>query len=272
MIGRLPLATLRILDLARALAVEPDVLLLDEMTAALPTDLVERVLTVVRAAGRSRAGRSSTSRTASPKSPRSATAPPSCAMALTVGDLAIEPGVEERIVELMLGGAVARPPPRRPRAARGRMPTRRACGCSGLRAGTRLADVSLRPARGRGAGRRRARRAGPGRTVRRACRQPPRQPRARSRWTARPSTFRHPADAIAAGLTLVPGDRAACAPHVALGAREHRPPAARPLAQLGCHPDARRSRTRRTRPSSACRSTRARRARCAACPAATSRR
>ena len=48
MIGRLPLATLRILDLARALAVEPDVLLLDEMTAALPTDLVERVLTVVR--------------------------------------------------------------------------------------------------------------------------------------------------------------------------------------------------------------------------------
>ena len=56
MIGRLPLATLRILDLARALAVEPDVLLLDEMTAALPTDLVERVLTVVRAqadAGRS---------------------------------------------------------------------------------------------------------------------------------------------------------------------------------------------------------------------------
>ncbi len=43
---RLPLATLRILDLARALAVEPDVLMLDEMTAALPTDLVERVLTV----------------------------------------------------------------------------------------------------------------------------------------------------------------------------------------------------------------------------------
>ena len=46
MIGDLPLATLRILDLARALASEPDVLLLDEMTAALPTDLVERVLKV----------------------------------------------------------------------------------------------------------------------------------------------------------------------------------------------------------------------------------
>jgi ribose transport system ATP-binding protein len=49
MIKDLPLATLRILDLARALASKPDVLLLDEMTAALPTDLVERVLRVVRA-------------------------------------------------------------------------------------------------------------------------------------------------------------------------------------------------------------------------------
>ncbi|MEM1164402.1 MAG: ATP-binding cassette domain-containing protein, partial [Pseudomonadota bacterium] len=48
MIGDLPLATLRILDLARALASKPDVLLLDEMTAALPTDLVERVLKVTR--------------------------------------------------------------------------------------------------------------------------------------------------------------------------------------------------------------------------------
>ena len=45
----LPLATLRIVDLARALAAEPDVLLLDELTAALPTDLVERVLQVARA-------------------------------------------------------------------------------------------------------------------------------------------------------------------------------------------------------------------------------
>jgi len=47
-IGGLPLATLRIIDLARALATEPDVLLLDEITAALPADLVERVLRVVR--------------------------------------------------------------------------------------------------------------------------------------------------------------------------------------------------------------------------------
>ena len=44
---RVPLASLRIIDLARALAIEPDVLMLDEMTAALPANLTERVLEVV---------------------------------------------------------------------------------------------------------------------------------------------------------------------------------------------------------------------------------
>ena len=43
----MPLASLRIVDLARALAIEPDVLMLDEMTAALPANLTERVLEVV---------------------------------------------------------------------------------------------------------------------------------------------------------------------------------------------------------------------------------
>jgi ABC-type uncharacterized transport system ATPase subunit len=43
----IPLATRRIIDLARALAIEPDLLLLDEMTAALPANLTERVLAVV---------------------------------------------------------------------------------------------------------------------------------------------------------------------------------------------------------------------------------
>ena len=43
----LPLATLRVIDLARALAIQPDVLLLDEMTAALPADLTARVLEVI---------------------------------------------------------------------------------------------------------------------------------------------------------------------------------------------------------------------------------
>jgi len=47
MVRDMPLASLRIIDLARALAIEPDVLMLDEITAALPANLTERVLEVV---------------------------------------------------------------------------------------------------------------------------------------------------------------------------------------------------------------------------------
>ena len=44
----LPYPILRLIDLARALASEPEILLLDEITAALPADLSERVFAVVR--------------------------------------------------------------------------------------------------------------------------------------------------------------------------------------------------------------------------------
>ncbi len=205
MIGRLPLATLRILDLARALAAEPDVLLLDEMTAALPTDLVERVLNVVRA--QADAGRSVIY-----VSHRFTEIAAICDRAtvlrdgVTVGDLAIEPGIEERIVELMLGGAVATPAAseRTASADDQAIPRLRV---QGLKTGTRLSGVSFDLRRGEVlgvvalegqgqdelfdvlAGNRRAT-AG---TV---------------EVDGRRVEFSHPADAIAAGLTLVPGDRA----------------------------------------------------------------
>ncbi|MBI1170594.1 ATP-binding cassette domain-containing protein [bacterium] len=204
LIGRLPLATLRILDLARALAAEPDVLLLDEMTAALPTDLVDRVLSVVRA--QADAGRSVIY-----ISHRFAEIARLCDRATvlrdgaTVGSLAITPGVEERVVEMMLGAnpprqSAAAQAARAPRAGTPRLAVR------GLAAGNRLNDVSFDlhagevlgvvALEGQGqdelfdvlAGNRRAL-AG---SV------------AIDGQTAR---LRHPADAIAAGLTLVPGDR-----------------------------------------------------------------
>src|SRR5271168_488446 len=45
---RLDFAILRLIDLARALASNPQILMLDEITAALPADLSERVFSVVR--------------------------------------------------------------------------------------------------------------------------------------------------------------------------------------------------------------------------------
>jgi ribose transport system ATP-binding protein len=45
---RLDFATLRLIDLARALASNPQILMLDEITAALPADLSERVFSAVR--------------------------------------------------------------------------------------------------------------------------------------------------------------------------------------------------------------------------------
>ena len=44
----IPYPVLRLIDLARALASDPIVLMLDEITAALPADLSERVFAVVR--------------------------------------------------------------------------------------------------------------------------------------------------------------------------------------------------------------------------------
>ena len=223
MIGRLPLASLRILDLARALAAEPDVLLLDEMTAALPADLVDRVLQVVRS-------QADQGRSVIYISHRFTEIAAICDRAtvlrdgLTVGDMAIEPGIEDRVVELMLGVAANAAPtagraaPRLSDQATPRLRVR------GLKTGTRLSDVSLDLRRGEvlgvvaleGQGQDELfdvlggqRRATAG-TV---------------EVDGKPRVFHHPADAIAAGLTLVPGDRA----HALLMARSVRENIAIPL-------------------------------------------
>jgi ribose transport system ATP-binding protein len=102
MTSELPLPMLRMLDLARALARDPQLLMLDEITAALPSDLADKVFAVMRE-WRER-GRSVLF-----ISHRLAEVTALCDRASvlrdghTVGTLVPKPGEEEKIVELMLG-------------------------------------------------------------------------------------------------------------------------------------------------------------------------
>jgi ribose transport system ATP-binding protein len=205
---RLPLASLRVIDLARALAIEPDVLMLDEMTAALPANLSERVLEVV---GRRRGGDASVLFI----SHRMIEIASLCDRATvlregqTVGVVDVAAGSEDRIVELMLGENAIEAPelradtptPSAPAQVTARLEVR------GISQGTKLKDVSfeLRPGEvlgmvaleGQGqdelfdilAG---AERADSGEVL----------------VDGAPIELRHPADAIRAGLVYVAADRA----------------------------------------------------------------
>ena len=206
-ISRLPLATLRILDLARALANEPDVLLLDEMTAALPTDLVERVLKVVRQQAKD-------GRAIVYISHRFTEIAEICDRASvlrdgqTVGDLTIEPGVEERVVELMLGGIVSVPAStRRPAQSLSHLEQLPRLGVKNLKTGTRLSNISLELFKKEVLGV--VALEGQGQDELFDVLSGNRLATAGSiEVDGRPVVFNHPADAIAAGVTFVPGDRA----------------------------------------------------------------
>jgi ribose transport system ATP-binding protein len=262
----LPLATLRVLDLARALAAKPDVLILDEMTAALPGDLVERVLRAVR-------GQAERGGAVVYISHRFAEIAAVCHRATilrdgaTVGDLPIEEGVEERAVELMLGarlgGAVAAAGVARP-SGLPRLRVRGPRGRSQARPGR------LRAAAGRGSGRRGLEGQGQDELfealggLRRATGGVIEVEGARK-------VFRHPADAIAAGLSLVPGDRRTPSSWCAPCARTS-PCRASPAPAAGAPRGCARRRRGSAPPSSGSRSTPARKGRCAACRGATSKR
>ena len=204
---RLPLASLRIIDLARALAIEPDVLLMDEMTAALPANLTERVLDVI---GRQRGG----DRSVIFISHRMIEIAAVCDRATvlregeTVGVVDITAGSEERIVELMLGeikgmparlvtdaGARAHAGATPRVEARGLSATRRLHDASfALHAGEVLGIVALD---GQGQDELFAILAGSDRPT-----------AGQLLVDGTPVSFRDPADAIRAGLVYVPADRA----------------------------------------------------------------
>lgn len=205
MIKDLPLATLRILDLARALASKPDVLLLDEMTAALPTNLVERVLRVVR-------GQADEGRGVIYISHRFTEISQLCDSATvlrdgrTVGDLAITPGVEDKVVELMLGAKIDLGKRDTGAAEQINSGAPRLC-AKNLAAVPKLQDVSFELYPGEVLG-----------VVALEGQGQDELFNVLSGFTkptggtlsvdGTQKTFSHPADAIASGLTFVPGDRA----------------------------------------------------------------
>jgi ribose transport system ATP-binding protein len=204
--GDLPLATLRILDLAAALAAAPEVLMLDEMTAALPSDLVDRVLAAVRA-------EADAGRAVIYISHRFAEISRLCDRATvlrdgqTVGDLKVGPGVEEAIVELMLGQRLTPAAPLPPAAAASAADSTPRLSAAGLAAGRRLADISFDLHRGEVLGV--VALEGQGQDelfeVLGGFRRPT---GGEIRLDGRKVAFAHPADAIAAGIALVPGNRA----------------------------------------------------------------
>jgi len=208
MARQVPLASLRIIDLARALAIEPDIMILDEMTAALPANLTERVLEVL---GRQRGG----DRSVIFISHRMIEIAAMCDRATvlregqTVGVVDVTQGSEDRIVELMLGqiaddmpgagqhaAAAARPADAQPRLA-----------AHSLSAAHRLHDVSfeLHPGEVLGV----VALDGQGQDELFDILAGSERPTGGELLVDGTAvTFHHPADAIRAGLVYVPADRA----------------------------------------------------------------
>jgi ribose transport system ATP-binding protein len=208
MARRMPLASLRIIDLARALAIEPDVLMLDEMTAALPANLTERVLEVV---GRQRGG----DRSVIFISHRLIEIAAVCDRATvlregeTVGVVDVTAGSEERIVELMLGQTAGEVPAvaGRPTAGARAEGARPRLTARSLGAGTKLQEVSfdLYPGEVLGV----VALEGQGQDELFDILAGSERPTSGELLVdGLPVSFRHPADAIRAGLVYVPADRA----------------------------------------------------------------
>jgi ribose transport system ATP-binding protein len=214
MVRDLPLAVLRILDLARALSIDPDVLLLDEMTAALPADLAERVLDVV---GRRR----ETGNSVIFISHRLLEIGALCDRATVLRDgesvgvvEQMGAGAEERIVELMLGPASEAETAVHERVVSvagvtpaGGAPSVPHVELRGLSVGTKLSDVSFELRSGEVLGLVALEGQGQDELFG-VLSGASRHSGGTFLVDGREARFRHPADAIAAGLVYVPGNRA----------------------------------------------------------------
>lgn len=208
LIRDLPYPILRLIDLARALASDPTILLLDEITAALPADLSERIYSVVhrwKERGLSVIFISH----------RMAEVGALCNRAtvlrdgITVGVVDIAHGSEERIVSLMLGTeADAAPKAAIAHAGAARVASTRppALEVRNLRCGRLLRDVSFTLHEGEVLGV--AALEGQGQEELFDCIAGDRRYDDGAILAGgRELSLRHPADAIREGLVLVPANR-----------------------------------------------------------------
>ena len=211
LVRNLPLASLRVIDLARALAIEPALLMLDEITAALPANLTERVLEVI---GRQKG----TDRSVIFISHRLIEIAAVCDRATvlregaTVGVVDVTEGSDDRIVELMLGD-IARGGPatsadgKTPGAVAARASVTPRIAARSLASGTELRDVSFDLYAGEVLGV--VALEGQGQDALFDILSGAERPDGGElRIDGAAISFRHPADAIRAGLVYVPADRA----------------------------------------------------------------
>jgi ribose transport system ATP-binding protein len=220
LVADVPLPQLRMLDLARALARNPELLMLDEITAALPADLVDRVFEVIRQwRGRGRSILFITHRLVEVRT--------ICDRAtvlrdgIDVGTLVVARSTEEEVVDLMLGQAA---PPAEPERAAVTSPQQGvgvavAAGAAGvsrnvpplleivnLSVAGALRDVSFALRAGEVLGV--AALEGQGQDVLFGCLAGDRRPDGGEiRIAGRPLAARTPFDAIHAGVVFVPADR-----------------------------------------------------------------
>jgi ribose transport system ATP-binding protein len=204
----LPYPTLRLIDLARALASEPAVLLLDEITASLPADLSERIYAMVRH-WRER------NNAVIFISHRMAEVAELCDRAtvlrdgVTVGVTERAHGSEERIVALMLGAETARAvasASSTPASFRAPRDGQAALEVRGLRRGPLLNDVSFKLYPGEVLGV--AALEGQGQEELFDCIAGSRRYDEGAIFArGKELRLRHPADAIMEGIVLVPANR-----------------------------------------------------------------
>jgi ribose transport system ATP-binding protein len=204
----LPLASLRIIDLARALAIDPDVLMLDEMTAALPANLTENVLEVVRS---KRGGDSCVIFISHRLTEIAAVCDRATVLreGKTVGVVDVTEGSADRIVELMLGEIVDDLSERvaAPAATSGQPDDRPRLEVRGIGSSARLRDVSFELHAGEVLGM--VALEGQGQDELFDILAGSERPTSGEILVdGRSVTFRHPADAIREGIVYVPADRA----------------------------------------------------------------